>query len=893
MSADRWDEIGPLFERVRNHPPEKRASVLREHCDDPEVQQEVMSLLRAWDEDPRLFEFTAEELLASVGTVEREKGIKDQRTDDPLRLVGDQVGGYTVEEHLGGGGMGIVYRGWDSELDRWVALKFLPPTLADMPEADKRFVREAKAAASLDHSHIATIHEIGRMEEGRRFLAMTYYEGETLKSKIDRQERLPVEEAVGYAEQIAEALTRSHDAGIIHRDVKPANVMVTDRGTVKLLDFGLAQVRDRSGLTETGQRLGTVAYMSPEQVEGKDVGPFTDLWALGVVLYEMLTGSRPFQGRRKTAVLHSILHDAPVPVGESRSAISDDLESVVDRCLEKNASDRYSKAEVLLADLHALRSDTASLSPETRASHENGSVFGARNWYVGAALLSLLILGVVASWVFWPRQAGSSSTSAQERVVERSIAVLPFETIGESASSEGFSRGIHTDLLTRLANVSGTRVISKTSVRQYRGTEKTAAEIAEELDVRWVLEGEVQRRGERIQIHAQLIDPQTNSSIWAEQYQRELTAQNLFALQGALTKRIARSMQATLTPDERRRLERRPTRSLAAYRLYVQGRTHFDQRTESGMQQAVGYFRRAIEKDSTYAQAWSGLADAISLSRHYGYDIPQLDEMTPEAAARTAVKLAPNLAAAHASLGRIYLRRREGLAALRKFRRATQLNSSYAQAFHWLGTTEVNLGRLDSALVHMEQAVELDPQAPIIRIGLAGCYYFAGRYNDALRQFRRAEKLAPHLGIAHLSAGRTLSTLGRHEAATAKVQRGLNQLPKQSAYRTLFAGWPGIVHAQAGDTSRAMDELADIDSGPASALEQAFIHAALGNADVAASVLQEARPVQWSWVNVGLFRYGPLLSPLRGDSTYRKVRQRLDRSIGVELEGRLPADHPM
>ncbi|MEF8796716.1 MAG: serine/threonine-protein kinase, partial [Salinivenus sp.] len=359
--TDRWERVGRLLEAAWEAPPERRGAVLEARCEDPELRAEVRSLLQAEENAEGFFEDLGQAVPSGTGAATGAEDATGEPVSDPLGLEGSQVGRYEVEGCLGGGGMGIVYRARDPDLGRAVALKFLPPYLATSAEAERRFVREARSAAALEHPHIATIHEIGRSEEGLRFIAMAYYEGETLKEKLAREGALPVGEAARYARQIAEALSAAHEAEIVHRDVKPANVMVTGRGAVKLLDFGLARAAaetglTESGLTESGRRLGTAAYMSPEQARGEEVGPQADLWALGALLYEMVTGTRPFGGGRPSAMLQGVLHEEPTPVDEKRAEVGPELGRVVRRCLEKDPAERYASAEALLRDLRPVAS---------------------------------------------------------------------------------------------------------------------------------------------------------------------------------------------------------------------------------------------------------------------------------------------------------------------------------------------------------------------------------------------------------------------------------------------------------------------------------------------------------------------------------------------------------
>lgn len=359
MSNDRWDKIGKLLEEVQDLSPGRREAYLEERCKE-DLRREVLSLLEASEEAAAFFgrlESAVPQEISEAETAGRPEG----RGVDPLDLEGEQVERYLVEEHLGGGGMGIVYRARDSRLDRPAALKFLPPRLAESQEARRRFVREARSAARLDHPHIARIYETNTSDRGLRYIAMAYYDGETLRTRIGRGP-LPVQRALLYAEQVASALTEAHQAGIVHRDVKPSNVVIASPGETKLLDFGVAKAIKETRLTRSGQRLGTVSYMSPEQAEGGSVGPLADVWALGVVLYEMLAGTRPFAGKDEFATMKAIRQEDPVPVPEHRPSVSAETQRIVMRSLRKDADRRCDSVGQLLEDIRAVRSPTGPTS---------------------------------------------------------------------------------------------------------------------------------------------------------------------------------------------------------------------------------------------------------------------------------------------------------------------------------------------------------------------------------------------------------------------------------------------------------------------------------------------------------------------------------------------------
>lgn len=355
MSGDRWDKVGKLFEEVRDLPPGRWAPYLKKHCEEEAIRQEVISLLDASEEADTFFRRLKSAVPSEMDNIEAEAaGAPEELGADPLNLEGEMIEHYAIEEHLGGGGMGVVYRARDSQLARPAALKFLPPRLADSEEARRRFVREARSAATLDHPHIARIYETSTSDRGLHYIAMAYYDGETLKTRIGRGP-LPVGRVLLYAEQVASALAEAHEAGIVHRDVKPSNVVIANPGETKLLDFGVAKAIKETRLTRSGQLLGTTSYMSPEQAKRASVRPPADVWALGVVLYEMLAGTRPFDGRNEFAVLRAIQQEDPTPIREHRPEVSAETRKIIRQCLQKDPGQRYVSAGRLLKDIQTTR----------------------------------------------------------------------------------------------------------------------------------------------------------------------------------------------------------------------------------------------------------------------------------------------------------------------------------------------------------------------------------------------------------------------------------------------------------------------------------------------------------------------------------------------------------
>ncbi|MEJ2085814.1 MAG: protein kinase, partial [Acidobacteriota bacterium] len=793
-------------------------------------------------------------------------------------------------------------------------IKVLPDTVASDPERLARFEREAQVLASLNQPNIAAIYSLetavtdasasSAADRGETpaakidFLVMELVEGEDLARRISRGP-LATEEALTYALQIARALEAAQQQGVVHRDLKPANIVATPKGTVKVLDFGLAKVfraegpgqieageapTAAAGLTTTGSVLGTAAYMSPEQIRGEPVDERTDLWAFGCVLYEMLTGRGPFGRQSDPDSLVAILREEPDWV-TLPADLPPRIETLLRRCLRKDADRRLHHAadariEVEEA-LQALHSQEPSPGSDQRdkgkRKPEPAPTPTRSGLWVLALLATVLLAAAITGWIV----LGRSDTP---EITDRSIAVLPFETLGE-ARATAFTDGIHGDMLTRLSQVSDLRVVSRTSVMRFRESERSLPEIARELGVTWVLGADIQEVGNQVQVNARLMNAARDQQVWAESYRRELTAENLFQIQGEITERVVVALQAQLSPQEKRAVERAPTADLDAYRLYVQGRALLEQRTADAMWRAVGYFQRAIDRDAKYALAWAGLGDALVLMNWYGYPVPETG-FGPMEAVRRALETNPELGEAHATLGLLHAYRLEGPPAVRALERAVELRPSYVQAQGWLCFVYLLVGQPEAALEVADRTATLQPP-PETRAEMAEAYLANGDPRQALEEARRARQLQPEYKLAQFLEGLALYDLGRFAEAEPVLRTAEVAFITPGHLATL-----AIAEAATGDTAPARELLGEIGGDDGAAFWEGLVRAGLGETDEAFEAFD--RVDRWGdWPTLPLRYYYPdVLGPLRNDRRYRSLLETVDQSWGLNPDGTLPLESP-
>ena len=652
-------------------------------------------------------------------------------------MIGETLSHYKITGMLGEGGMGVVYRAEDSELGREVALKLLPPEMADNPKRLERFRREAKAVAALNHPNIVTIHSIESVE-ATHFLTMELVEGESLNHIIPPG-GLPLAKVFDIAIPLADALSSAHERGIVHRDFKPANVMVTGENRIKVLDFGLAKlVEDPDAetgdpaltsiptqvteLTAEGMVMGTAPYMSPEQVEGRAMDHRTDIFSLGVVLYEMATGGRPFAGDTSAAMVSSILRDTPPTVTEINESLPRHLARIIQHCLEKDPEARYQSAKDVRNELRSLRREVDSgwvttgsgATPVSTAPRSKG----ARRYWLGAAAVLAAILILAAGW--WLGRGSERATAvgdqssadfgagvvAAARSDMPSVAVLPFANLSADPDNEYFTDGLTEELINALANVEGLRIPARTSVYALKGSNLDVQEIGSRLGVDNILEGSVRKAGDKLRISAQLIKVSDGFNLWSETYDREFS--DVFVIQDEIADNIVEALQLTLSPMEKQALRAERTTDFKAYEYYLRGRGHYRRRTREDFESAREMFSKAIEIDPGYALAWAGMADTYT-EFWRNYESTEENLAKAEEASREAVELDQNLAEAHASRGFALGQRKLYDEAAAEFRRAMELNPRLFEAYYYYGTVAFAAGRLETAGEMFERASKVAP----------------------------------------------------------------------------------------------------------------------------------------------------------------------------------------
>jgi serine/threonine protein kinase/Flp pilus assembly protein TadD len=634
-------------------------------------------------------------------------------------MIGKTISHYRILEKLGEGGMGVVYKAVDMRLERTVALKVLLENLKQDVKAGERLIREAKAVARLDHPNICPVYEIDD-HGGQTFIAMAYVQGINLREKL-LAGPLGVDKALEIAIQVAEGLREAHDRGIVHRDIKSANIMLTSQGRARIMDFGLAKLAGAMEITKPNALVGTIAYMSPEQAAGKPVDHRTDIWSLGVVIYRMLTGERPFKGKTTPEMISSILKDRPQRIRKLREKVPEQLEYSVYKMMQKDRDNRYKDMGALLEDLNRTKS---------------------------SAVL--------------PLQSSEKSAS--------SIAVLPFSDMSPQKDQEYFCDGLAEEIINALAQLENVRVIARTSAFSFKNTNKDIRDIGRELNVDTVLEGSVRKAGNRLRITGQLINVDDGYHLWSERYDREMD--DVFAIQDDITLAIVDKLRIQLLGEEEAIFCKCQTMGFEAYDLYLKGRHFWNKMTEEGLKKAIGYFEQVIGETADSALAYAGLADCYNVLPFFSPISPRETYFKAKEAALKALELDETLGEAHTSLASILVRYEWNWEESEKeHKRAIELNPGYAPAHHFYAMYLMFLGRFQEAIHEIAEAQELDPLSPMVMANFGQILDHAGHTDQAIEKLRKAVSMNPTLPYAHCQLGALHLQNGMSEDGMKEIEK--------------------------------------------------------------------------------------------------------------------------
>ena len=782
----------------------------------------------------------------------------------PGSIIGRTLGHYRVLEQIGAGGMGVVYRAHDERLDRDVALKVLPPgTLAD-DSARKRFRKEAVALSRLNHPNIATVHDFDT-QENVDFLVTELVPGRTLNERLAAGP-LPEKEVLQIGLQLADGLEAAHREGVIHRDLKPGNLRLTPEGRLKILDFGLAkrvepanQGTVTQSMSEPSGAAGTLAYMAPEQLRDEKADPRADLWAAGVVLYELVTARRPFEGKTATTLADAILHASPAAPQSLLPTLSPRLADIILKCLEKDAENRYQSAKELLVDLRRLGVSTATAAVPVPQRQILARALAT------AGVVMVAILVAAASYLYLGRK--KPSAPATPRIT--SLAVLPLANLSGDANQEYFSDGMTDALITDLAQLGSIKVISRTSIMRYKKTDKSLPEIAHELNVDGIIEGTVKRSGDRVRITAQLIEGSTDRHVWANGYERDL--RDVLALQDEVARAIAREIKVKLTPQDQTRLATARHRvSPEAYDVYLKGRYNLNKMSGYSVGQATEYFSKAIALDRDYAAAYVGLADCYVRQADLGHLPPsEAYEKAKEATLR-ALEIDNGLAEAHASLAVIradYVWDWDG--AESEFQRALEIDPKDVNTHQWRAVLLAKIGRFKEATAEIAIAKELDPLSLPVATSEGEILRYARRYDEAIEELRRAIDLEPSFKFTHVTLANVYELKGMFREAAFERTR-VNAL-SGSTEVAAYADAAGYKHAMQLWLERMQEESKREYVSPI-ALVAAY--ARLGNAEQTLAWLEEA----YRQRDPGLssLKVEPLFDFLRSNPRFQDLLRRMN-----------------
>ncbi len=836
MDGDRWRQIDRLFEAALEIEPAARAGYLAKACaGDEEMRREVEELL-ATEADPGN--------LQDAPTVDAAALLTED--EQPATMSGRELGHYRLISLLGAGGMGEIYLAEDARLRRRVALKLLPVKFTHDEARLRRFKREARAVSSLNHPNILTIHDIGQ-SDGIHFIATEFVEGHTLRHML-REGAFTLSDALEIAIQIAGALEAAHRTAVIHRDIKPENIMVRPDRLVKVLDFGLAKLTERklthgaeaitptAFITQPGSVMGTPRYMSPEQARGLKVDPRTDIYSLGVVLYEMIAGLSPFGGETPADIMVAVLHYKAPPIANYRPGVPDELQRIVSKAMAKDPVNRYQTVTDLISDLKLVRAkveldhapaeprrgvETGSgetgrvtlivdsgdkkTSPLLAAAPEQISPDSAEpsskrsvRWKMALTALLVILPGIAMLIALSSTLPGNKTAPAAGAASVRTIAVLPFREV--SSDGDEYGLGLTEALIMRLSRLKRFKVRPTSAVLKYNGREQDPAAAGRDLEVEWVIEGSVRKSGEIVRVTVQQVSVDTGLSLWSETFDEK--AADMFVVEDRISENIAEALTLNLTSEEKAQMARRYTESVEAYAAYLTGRAYWNKRTPESIKKSFEHFERATLFDPSFALAYAGLADSYALLGFRLYNAQPPHEVFPKAkaAAKKALELDDQIAEAHTSLGLVMFRYEwDWAGAEAEFKRAIELDPGYATAHQWYSDLLISAGRFQEAVDEIRVAREADPSSLIIRTFEAAIFYYGRDYGRAIEVASKAIEANPEFFVFHLILGQSYQQAGRNDEGLARIVKVAPQMAEGVAEGAL-----GYAYAKAGRRAESM-----------------------------------------------------------------------------------------
>lgn len=854
MNPERWRQIEELYHDALELAPADRSSFLAKACDgDEDLRREIESLLSSHEEVESFIEKPPEDIVAGMMAEAQSRS-----------MIGRTLGHYRVSSLLGAGGMGEVYRARDLRLDRDVAVKILPEHLAQDADALHRFEREAKAVAALSHPNILSIFDFGT-EENTSYAVMELLNGETLRARLQRG-AIDWREAVEIGVAIAEGLAAAHAKGIIHRDLKPENIFLTGSG-VKILDFGIARVKhlispdsatltSTSNTTEPGVLMGTIGYMSPEQVKGESAEAPSDIFSLGCLLYEMISGQRPFARSTTAEMIAAILDAEPPALSGAKKKFPVEIERVIRHCLQKKPGERYQSARDLVFDLRAMLTGKSINAPIPKTSKRRARLairYGA---------VALTVLLAVAAWLFW----GNRPVGAID-----SLAILPLVNASGDANLEYLSDGITDSLINNLSQLPQLRVMARGTVFSYKGKEVDPRKVGEELKVRAVFTGRMIQLGDTLNIQADLVNANDGSQIWGNRYSRKLA--DTQSLLEELARQISENLKLKLSGAEQQQVTKRHTENPEAHQLYLKGRFYTNQNTTEGLKKGIELMTRAVELDPTYALAHAGLSSSYYDASNF---IFPPDEALPKvrAAAQRAIELDDSIAEAHVSLAvvqeRYELNRAE---ASKEFKRALELAPNLARAQLYYGLHLLEEGQMDEAIAAITRARDLDPLTPYIGSTLAWAYYLARRYDEAINQLQKMIRMDPNYFVTRYTLGMAYEQKGMYEQAIVEFSEA-QRIDPESWVPSAFLAHTYAMKGNRDEAQRRLEELKrDAQKKHIDSYIIGLIHAALGEKDLAFEWIEKAFRAKSE--ELLFLKIDPKADSLRSDPRYTSLLRRL------------------